>query len=400
MDRCSYELIPRDVLFFRDARPIDMDKSKQTDIEVIGHGAEWPRPDLLFSAVIHTLIANPEASSTALYGSVQDLQVVGPFPKKQDKLYLPIPLDWDMLLEEVPRGTTDLPAPLTHGFCDRTLAKKAYPKWIDIDTYKLYLEGEVATVYDEKYPGEDGPKKWPTHPKLYGTEHRNGITLDDATGASLRKNGRRDSGRYRAEYLRLESDVTMVCALSGARTDDLSGADMVMGGQGGTVQVAGTAFNLTDELAKLPTGTPTRFVRWTLIAPAVFDKGWYPNWLNASGKVMIPAEVPQRKAYESRKAFRARMQKEGQFFKSAHLIAARVGNPIAFSGWDTATAQKPTELAVPAGSAYVFECADEKEAQELVKALQLQARSDLGEKGFGIGLCSYVSPKSAENGNN
>ena len=74
------------------------------------------------------------------------------------------------------------------------------------------------------------------------------------------------------------------------------------------------------------------------------------------------------------------------------LVAARVGKPIAFSGWDTLTREKPTELAVPAGSAYLFECRDVAEAQRLVERLNLKTLSDLGPQGFGLGICSYLSP--------
>ena len=53
--------------------------------------------------------------------------------------------------------------------------------------------------------------------------------------------------------------------------------------------------------------------------------------------------------------------------------------------------EKPTELAVPTGSSYVFECATEAEAENLVKVLNLKPLSDLGEKGLGLGVCSYVA---------
>ena len=48
----------------------------------VGHGANWPRPDHLFSAVIHELIRNPAASEVAWYGQVPDLRVTGPFPHR------------------------------------------------------------------------------------------------------------------------------------------------------------------------------------------------------------------------------------------------------------------------------------------------------------------------------
>ena len=65
MGKTTYELTPRDVLFFRDARPMDVDKSRKDDIFNVGHGANWPRPDQLFSAVIQDLVRDPSAPGGA-----------------------------------------------------------------------------------------------------------------------------------------------------------------------------------------------------------------------------------------------------------------------------------------------------------------------------------------------
>ncbi|MCQ2545546.1 MAG: type III-B CRISPR module-associated protein Cmr3, partial [Clostridia bacterium] len=102
MIRKFYELEPNDVLFFRDGRPMDVDKKKQ-DVRNIGHGANWPRPDHLFKGVIHSLIGERMASledirqndkeGNSSYGEFGGLRVVGPFPKKGDDVYLPRPLD-------------------------------------------------------------------------------------------------------------------------------------------------------------------------------------------------------------------------------------------------------------------------------------------------------------------
>jgi CRISPR/Cas system CMR-associated protein Cmr3 (group 5 of RAMP superfamily) len=82
---------------------------------------------------------------------------------------------------------------------------------------------------------------------------------------------------------------------------------------------------------------------------------------------------------------------------SADLIAARVGKPIAFSGWDLQSGPKPTQLAVPAGSCYVFDCKTPESARALAKLLDPPNRrsSLFGEKGFGLGVCSSIpDPKS------
>lgn len=380
-DYQGYALTARDVLFFRDARPADMDKALKTYREIIGHGANWPRPDHLFAALLHHLIRDPDGGERDAYGSMPELQTVGPFPETADgTLMLPMPLDWDMALSPVPAGRTDLPAPLTHGFCDRQPGKKRYPAWISVGDYARYLSGEVG-----RGDGADEPDAV----TLWAREHRTGITLDDTTGASLRRTGRA-SGRYRAEYLRLAPGVRMRCALRGAPTLG-TGDALRMGGQGGTVSVA-PAVDPVAELKALPRGTPTRFVRWTLIAPALFPQGWLPGWLDGEGRVKFPSRCPTRRPGETRAAYRARFAEEAAYFRTARLIAARVGTAQPISGWDSRDGARPTELAVPAGSCYVFECADAEEASVLAEALNLVPRSDLGEKGLGLGLSSYVTP--------
>lgn len=395
MGKTTYELEARDLLFFRDARPMDVDKKRTDDVFNVGHGANWPRPDHLFSAVIHELIRDPAAPERAWYGQVPDLRVTGPFPLLGEELYLPMPLDWDMRLVafDAQVGVTDAPQPLTAGFADRVVEKKAYPRWIAVADYARYLTGKVGVG---KGPKEaDAPDN--ADGTLFQREPRLGTTLDAATGASKRVAGRTESGRYAAEYLRLGKDVKMVCEIETNQDSKLEGCWLRFGGQGGLVRCAKTKKTLDERLGRLPQGTPTRFVRWTLLTPALFAKGWYPNWLEETegdvrtGKVMLPMEKVLRRPGESRASYRARMKVECRPFETARLVAACIGKAVAFSGYDSREREKPTELAVPAGSAYVFECATVEEAEKLVDVLNLKPLSDLGEKGFGLGVCSYVA---------
>lgn len=393
MGKTTYELTPRDVLFFRDARPMDVDKSRKDDIFNVGHGANWPRPDQLFSAVIHELVRDPSAPERAWYGKVSDLRVTGPFPLRDGELYLPMPLDWDMNLVsfDMALGVTDIPAPLMAGFADRVVEKKSYPKWISVADYARYLSGEVGRGKNQTE--SDAPTN--DDASLFLREPRLGTTLDSETGASKRIEGRTESGRYAAEYLRLGTGVKFVCAVETTHDAELKDRWVRFGGQGGLARFKAEG-DLDARLRTLPHGMPTRFVRWTLLAPALFTKGWYPNWLEETadgtrtGKVMLPMKEVLRRPGESRAVYRARMKVETRPFETARLIAACVGKAVAFSGYDSQDCEKPTELAVPAGSSYVFACETVDEAQKLVTALHLKALSDLGEKGFGLGVCSYV----------
>ena len=242
MAKKSYELSPRDVLFFRDARPMDVNKDRTDDVFNIGHGAYWPRPDQLFSAVIHELIRDPQASEKDWYGSVSDLRVTGPFPLMGGKLYLPMPQDWDMKLIafDPTQGATDIPAPLTAGFADRVVEKKSYPRWIATDDYIRYLKG---TVGEGKGPKDvDEPEN--LDGKLYVTEPRVGTTLDASTGASRRVAGKYESGQYEAEYLRLGKGVKMVCEVETEKVSELENCDVRFGGQGGMVRFESSGMSL------------------------------------------------------------------------------------------------------------------------------------------------------------
>ena len=161
---------------------------------------------------------------------------------------------------------------------------------------------------------------------------------------------------------------------------------IVMGGQGGVVIRRNTDIDLVKLLpAPAIDGDGPHFVRWTLIAPALFRQtGWLPGWCKDSrrnppdpkplGTVMFPD------------------------CGGCRLVGARVGKPVAFSGWDPrSVGEKPTVLAVPQGSAYLFRCDGKADAEALIKRLHLQLQSDEGPQGFGIGVCSIVKPDSTTN---
>ena len=395
MQEKRYELKPRDVLFVRDGRPMDADKAQKKDVRYIGHGAVWPRPDHLFKGVMHGLL---KETPGATYGDFPSLKVIGPYPVKGDMLYLPRPLDWDMLIE--PCANTDLPDPLTYGFIDRVDGKKKYPAWITCEDYAKYLRCDDRGLYDAKETvvddkGEEIVRKIVKFPyvdgSLCGVEPRIGTTLDLGTGASKRVKGQHASGQYQGEYLRLQKDVSMWCAVETGTIGMATCANdapetprlFVMGGQGGIVTRHATDIDLA---AKLPAPSVAFdgevFVRWTLIAPALFhETGWLPGWCKDSrknptdpkplGTVMFPD------------------------CGGCSLVGACTGKPIHFSGWDTEKGIKPTVLAVPQGSVYLFKCEDRVSASALVARLHLKRQSDEGPQGFGIGVCSIVKPDLA-----
>ena len=378
--RHAFTLEPRDLLFLRDARPMAASDA--------GLGANWPLPDQLWNAVInafhrqwperqewegaaHTARADENDKSSFRFGA---LKTVGPFPFKDGVLYLPCPLDVGMV--PVPCAGTDLPSPLTHAFRAKKLGKEHLPVWLSAAAYARYLA--QSNLSDS--------------PDLYDVERNIGIAINAEHQTA-------EKGQlYQAEYLRLRPGVALAFEAScditpkgiGDMVDVFARADcpdtLVIGGQQGVARLGTQDAGLRLPQAEITTSC----LRWTLIAPAVFNAGWRPDWVAADGRVMLPKAV--RAPGMSRAAWKALSAQAGGF-ETAKLVAARVGKPLAFSGWDLQDGgPKPTQLAVPAGSCYVFECGTVDEARALVAALAPdRPRSTIfGEKGFGIGLCSSL----------
>ena len=369
----TYRIIPHDLLFFRDGRPLDRNK-QDTDHRNIGHGAFWPRPDHLYNAVMHALLGTRTAGQAAHFGKFNDLKVTGPYPLRRNSdgtetLYLPRPLDWQCNLEKIPADATDAPKFIQAGFIDKKEGKKDYPAWVSAENFQQYLAGKEPET--------------PTRADLFKTEPRIGNTLDPNTGASKRYAEKSRSGQYEAQYLRLEKDVTMWAAADSGKTCTSIPPTFVMGGQNGLVDFnADTSLTTLESLfprPSMPDGSGSLFLRWTLLAPALFVRtGWLPGWCldtnkdeavrKPDGTVMFP-DCP-----------------------GVSLVAACTGKPVVFSGYDTVDGIKDTQLAVPAGSCYVFRCETREGAEALVTRLHLQRKSDFGSQGFGIGVCSYINP--------
>lgn len=408
MSNHFFTLTPRDVLFMHDARPMEASDA--------GLGANWPRPDQLWNALInmfhrqwpklqswegdeHTYRAgiDDHSDSSFRFGA---LQTVGPFPMKEDDgkttLFFPCPLDLStdsdgnlQPMELVSADGTDMPKPLKYAFQAPVLGKQQLPPWLSEEDYKNYLNGETI----EK-PKEEKPC----------TADRNiGIAIDPETGTTG------DGKLYQAEYLRLAKDITMAfsasCDIRAKNRKDAERyvdvfkkmalpADVVIGGQQGIARLKELKSGLN-----LPQAEPrsdSLKVRWTLLSPLVSTAGWLPSWIDEKdGKVMLKVKT-EREPNEPREKWRERLASSPEI--KARLVAARIGKPIAFSGWDlqagdkaSAGVPKKTLLAVPAGSCYVFECESFEDVKNLWKALDGKRLSSVhGEKGFGFGVCSSI----------
>lgn len=430
MKNYYFQCIPRDQLFMRDARPMTGSDA--------GIGSNWPRPDQVYNALInafhrtwptlqpwehdHRKGDHERPKSSCRFGG---LKTAGPFlvDTATNQFYFPCPFDVSAENEKGGMITlhqmklcetkgTNLPQPLTHAFISSQRGKVSPPQWLSLEEYGRYLKGHSFSFSQKA---------------LFDTEKNIGIAIDPTTHSTV------ESKFYQAEYLRLRPSAALAfCAecetyahsdngRSGADVfekfaeaeniswDNGGSADIIMGGQQGVVSIhtGNCKFDLPTSLNE--NGT---LIRWTLLTPAIFPAlkenvarniaahpgGWLPTWIDPkSGQVMLPRGRIERQPGEDRESWRQRMNEAPKF--TAKLIAARIGKPQAFSGWGLGTGPKPTMLAVPAGSVYVFDCPVD-ERQELSHALSwnggdgneiLNRRSVIfGEKGYGLGVCSTI----------
>lgn len=104
-----------------------------------------------------------------------------------------------------------------------------------------------------------------------------------------------------------------------------------------------------------------------LAAPAIFNNGWYPDFLEAVGSELIG-------------------EKDGLKFK---LISASINKPTTVSGWDVARNRpRPAVKAVPGGSVYHFELMnnerfDEEKIETIRRHFHYKILSGLGDYGQG-----------------
>jgi CRISPR type III-B/RAMP module-associated protein Cmr3 len=392
--RYELSIEPRDILFFRDARP--MSGSAE------GAGGNWPLPSVFYSAMRSALLAkwpnglekfesldhrlkDGEQGVNATFG---DLKTIGPFPAKDSELYVPTPLDiapGGIMSPTNAIGTSNLPCPLKYAVAGSAApSKKKLGDWISIAQLEKYLAGTTPeTSANEEF----------FHP-----ENRPGVGIDPETGSNL------EGKFYQAQYLRLrpEAVMTAFAECKGIKRGQNEGADIlnelfgersqlpvIFGGQRGLAYLEARR---DKRMIAKPTNARKR-VKWILLSPALFKDGWKPGWLDTEGQVQLKQDMPKRADFKTRRQWREAIKATSTI--KARLVAARVGKPITMSGWkldktrdNAGGGAKPTRLLVPAGSVYYFECESETDAQALVKSLHGQVKSDfLGEKGFGFGIC-------------
>lgn len=438
------KLCPTDVLFFRDGRPMEGSSS--------GKGAAWPLPNVLSSAIHHAMrraeLADLHQHRPARNGKILSenreakgrefgsLQTAGPFPVVGEQWLLPRPSDAD---KKQSAETTHGPLTATVDGSTSSLTGNLYPvvskqapnkdraeRWMTSEAFAAYLAYANSLDKDDFFHDE----------QLFAAEHNIGIGIDPDTDS---QDGERF---YSASYLRLKSGVQLGlighCMDKGSKSQsaehDLIAATfpnsnsethILAGGQQRTCTVK----RETREKLPLPLGPQIegKRIRWTLLTPAIFPRlgvsdrnttehpgGWLPTWIHPETmKVQLKDPQASVRGKESREAWRQRVSALPAI--DATLVATSIPRAVTVTGWALSDCDdagnimpagaRATHLAVPAGAVYYFEASSEEEARKLAAALnwhglskgtEIQNRrsSLMGEKGFGLGVCSNWYPNT------
>lgn len=440
-------LEPTDVLFFRDGRPMGGSSS--------GHGAVWPLPSVInhaFHAALHRAelqgVHEHRRGRSGDYCDTRDrkfgsLVTAGPFPVctlgEAHTWFFARPADSDdsglpVLCPSRGVNPSSLVKPCRYPVVSSKPPTKESPKpWWSEGAWNSYLGTEQRNnLACRSFQKSDSD--------FSDTEHAYGIGINPETGSV------KEGLFYSAHYLRLRSGWKLgVLATAPDKNfqHESHGNDLVkllLNGKGCEILAGGQQRACTAKMDQLPDGrlplpmgksngfhhdhhNHKYLVKWVLLSPAVFPSidagiskrgttrkahpgGWLPTWIcPETGNVLLQT------IDEAERKRRRNLNASGEGYASqpdidARLVSAIVGKPLPVTGYalpheaagrDEGGA-KPTQLAVPAGSVYYFECDSEEAAQKLANALNWHGdtlgtvirnrRSTLmGEKGFGLGVC-------------
>lgn len=446
-------LNPTDVLFFKDGRPMEGSSSGNGAAwpmpnvlsAAIHHALHRGQTDETRAHLHkHTPKRSGKVFSTDRENHGRELgslQSAGPFPIDASGHWLfPRPADAGcrsscnatlMPLAGASRGSASSLDPKLHPVVNTRPPTKLKAKpWLSEEAYSAYLNAAPASGKGHAVEDRD----------LFVAEYQIGIGIDPDTQAQDGKQF------YSASYLRLKDKVRLglICRCMdkgndehGAGTDLIrevfpnSGTEthILAGGQ----QRSCTVRRESAAELPLPRGPEIHgtLVKWVLLTPAIFPElkeseknptphpgGWLPSWIHPQTfEIQLKDPELSGRGSEGRAAWRKRVASLPPI--QASLIAALVPRSIPVTGWalhstDESTGSfgqpggaRATHLAVAAGAVYYFRAASVEEARKLAAALnwhgttagtEIQNRRStlMGEKGFGLGVCSNFTCHPAD----
>lgn len=378
------KIIPNDTLFFRTGRPFTAGDDTWAD-ELFP-----PNPSTLYGALRTFLIflrgnlaefkdgrypeiGNPKENSKG------SLKIKGPFlyNSESSKLYFPVPFD---LVTEKGGSEEKSSKEMKEEVCKEnekqeklftlTRANKPEVYFSDDDLENILVFTDNKQVEDVDFFFEHSFLKTylnsPTDiievrkEDLYEKETKIGIARERQTRTS------KDKHLYRIPMIRLNKNYQILVEFEGLSNFPEKGI-FQLGGEGKTAKFEKIDNIPVNELLDLNFKFESKLFKLYLVTPAIFKKGWLPEWINEN----LSGE------------------KDGIKLK---LIACSIGKFTRIGGWDMYNDEpKVMYKAVPAGAVYYFKILNDASAEKIKETFHFKNISDVNpEEGFGLSLVGEV----------
>ncbi|MCX8042438.1 MAG: type III-B CRISPR module-associated protein Cmr3 [Thermodesulfobacteriaceae bacterium] len=356
------KIVPNDNLFFRTGRPFGMGSETWTD------SIFPPYPSTIYGALRTYLLFHrgslkkfreQDYEDIGSPGKKGSMKILGPLLAIKQSILFPAPFDLVkkkeseklVFLSKISKPKfffADYPHDNLLMFTGNNQVEEANA-FIDDLTLKEYLECKKKEFsYIKKSI-------------LYLIEPKIGIARERLTLTS------KEGHLYRIPMIRLSRDNFILVRVSGVLNMPEKGI-FNLGGEGKTVYYEKLEGNPLESLENLRLNLTNRVFKIYLATPAIFEKGWLPNWIDEKSL-------------------------EGNFNGiELKLICCAIGKYVRIGGWDLAKKEpKPMYKAVPAGSVYYFEVLDNTTEKGIRNTFHLKNISDINpEEGFGLSLVGDV----------
>jgi len=355
---------PLDTLFFRTGRPFTVGENTWAE------SLFPPYPSTLYGAIRSFLIFQREGLKAFINGKYKDdigtpdkkgsLKIKGPLISKGDELFFPIPLDLVKLEDKLnPLVFTEKPQdfisdyPLSYVLIDKSESQsKGSEGWVTDIVLKDYLknrETELSFVKDSTL--------------LFLSEPKIGIAREKTTLTT------KEGYLYRISMIRLEKEVSLIAEVEGVSGIPATGI-IQLGGESKGAKFEKTE-NEFEMLRNIDLNLENKFFKIYFATPAIFKKGWIPEWINEEN-------------------FEGEYPKLGEI--KLKLVCCAIGKPLHIGGWDIAKNRpKPLYKAIPPGSVYYFKILDNSDSLKIKESFHLKNVSDINsEEGFGLSIVGEV----------
>jgi len=330
---------PEDTLFFRDGRPFER------GIENFARSIFPPYPSVFYGAIRTASILakatlfdyKSNESNKELTAAVGDenklgtIEIRGPFIRHEDgQVYVPLP--FDVLIQD--HGDFFKVSQTDCDFCSNlpvSIKKLALPGEDKEGKYKEYFVNlaDLIQYYLVRFDNEAIKKSLKEAEKIFSLEHKVGVKIDRGSRTT------QEGYLYSAAHIRMDDGYGFLIYVENDGDFLPDEGYLRLGGDTRTAHFekleGDLLHSLCEDIKQSVTGNYLKFV---LLTPAIFEKGWYPDFLNVENGSFT-----------------------GDFNGlTLKLSSAVLGKPIYCGGFDIKRKHpKAMKRAVPAGSVYFFE---------------------------------------------